>query len=55
MSGGRAAAMRTLIAVAAILTIVPLLIAGTLPLPHGPLSAAGHAGRLVLLVESVGL
>jgi hypothetical protein len=49
--------MRTLLVAAAILTIVPLLVACALPVPdsRAPLAALGQASRVALLFESVSL
>ena len=49
--------MKRLIAAAAILTVLPLLIAGSLPVPqlHDPAGAIDQATRVLLLFVSVSL
>ena len=49
--------MRRLVVAASILTVLPLLIAGSLPVPqlHDPVGAIGQATRVVLLFESANL
>ena len=47
--------MKTLIAIAALLTAVPLAIARTIHVPHAAVASLGAAETAVLLIERVSL